>query len=58
MVIYLTLTIHPAFLDLGHDGYGLRRLFTIVGAIFSHIILGALFAIGYRLKTIAKKTNN
>jgi uncharacterized RDD family membrane protein YckC len=55
LVVYLIVTINPAFIDLGHDEYGLKRFFTIVMAIFTHIMLGILFAIGYRLTKRAGK---
>lgn len=53
-ISYLVFTSNPEFMDFGHDEYGLNRLSTIIFAIFTHIILGLIFAIGYRLK---RRTN-
>ena len=48
--IYLTLLTNTNLINFGHDEYGLKNLITIVGCILTHIVLGLIFAIGYKLK--------
>lgn len=51
VLIYLTLIIDSNLLNFGHDEYGLKGLLTIVSCIVIHVVLGLLFAIGYKLKS-------
>jgi hypothetical protein len=53
VVILLTNTF-----DLGHDEYGLAKLSAFIFTVVSHIALGFLFAIGYRMKNKKKTTTN
>ena len=52
LAFYLIITMHPAIIDLGHDEYGLKRFVTIGAVVFTHLILGLIFAVGYRLKKV------
>ena len=58
ILIYLILIFVPDLIDLGHDEYGLKKLMMVITAIFTHIILGVTFAIGYRLKIRKAKAEN
>lgn len=55
-IAYLALTSYPEFMVFGHDKYGIKRFSTLVLATFTHIILGLIFAIGYRWKRRAKRS--
>lgn len=53
-IAYLALTSNPELIDFEQDEYGLKRFSTLVLATFTHIILGLIFAIGYRWKRRTK----
>lgn len=51
LVAYLLVLTSPGGSAFEADPYGLGRIFLIVAAVLSHVLLGFIFALGYYLKS-------
>ncbi|MEQ9309836.1 MAG: hypothetical protein RLN90_10305 [Balneolaceae bacterium] len=54
IVLYTVILLFSNIIDLGHDEYGLKRLGTFALTVSTHILLGFLFAVGYKLNKKSK----
>jgi carbon starvation protein CstA len=50
LAAYLYVLGSTNLIDYGHDEYGLGRLFAMLMAVVLHVLLGFVFAVGFRLQ--------
>lgn len=54
IVLYTFLLLFTNIVELGHDEYGLKRIGTFALTVSTHILLGFLFSVGYKLNKKSK----
>ena len=50
LVIYGALIMMTDMVDLGHDEYGLAKPSVLIATITGHVVLGFIFAVGYKIR--------
>jgi len=58
LTAYGIIILMTDLIDFGHDEYGLKKLFGFIAAVVIHIILGLIYAVGYKLRKRIDTTTN
>lgn len=58
LIAYGITILMTDLIDFGHVEYGLKKLFAFIASVVIHILLGFIFAVGYKLRKRIDTTTN